>query len=52
MHLLGFSPALFPLFPTGNPLKIINDEYYLSTPAINREVFLQYGCANGNGMKL
>ena len=39
IHILGFSAVLYPLFPNGNPLLIIdNEDYYLSTPEINREV--------------
>ena len=45
-HILGFSAAIFELYPNGNPLFHDNktDEYYLTSPRINEEIKKHYGC--------
>lgn len=52
-HILGFSAALFPTYPGGNPLVEDEDGFnYLSSPLIQEEIKNFYGCPNALGMPL
>lgn len=52
-HVLGFSSALFPLFPAGNPFYTdINLMQYLRSPKIITEIKNHFNCSTPVGLPL
>lgn len=51
-HILGFSSALFPLYPSGNPFVIVNDVQYVTSPKIIKQAIAYFNCSNPIGIPL
>ena len=51
-HVLGFSSALYALYPAGNPFIIVNDVQYLKSAKIVAEIVAHYGCNDPIGLPL
>lgn len=52
-HILGFSSALYELYPNGNPLVMSpTGDNYLNSPKIQKEIKNHFGCENSLGFPL
>jgi len=52
VHTLGYSSALYAMYPAGNPYRNVSNTQYLTSAAIVQEMKDHFGCTNPLGIIL